>query len=317
MIIRKSTNSRSLPLVFFCANMELAYFEYGSVVVMPYLWSNDNSTNMVSFRLTGVGRFRLYAGESSFGVNLTVNPSFIPISKRCRANMSWNSTSSDSIRLISFCWSIESFQSKLLRSLRRDFSGRPCCSPDCCKSWLHWSFWLWYRLWIRHLRTPLASLVPATLRKSRKPSLVYLKSTRNFLKLFILNQKPMIKLNLWATNSSHYEMFTKDWPMSKVLIGAFSRHWKTFFVLVIMSCALATNHFFLEKRSILVLILFRLFFHVSMRAWSHMVLLRVLCIVFISLLASRLSYNSMYRSLFCVLIPKSLIPESLRVVLEE
>ena len=52
----KSTNSLSFPLGFFCANIGLAYFENGSVVIIPYLWSYASSTNMFSLRLTGVGR---------------------------------------------------------------------------------------------------------------------------------------------------------------------------------------------------------------------------------------------------------------------
>ena len=75
---------------------------------------------MSSFKLTGVGKLWLYADESSFGVSLTVNSSFIPISNLWRAKMSWNSTKSDSIFLISCCCSIESFQSKLLRNLQQD-----------------------------------------------------------------------------------------------------------------------------------------------------------------------------------------------------
>ena len=47
----------------------------------------------------------------------------MPMLNLWRANISWNSTKSDSILLLSCCCSIESLQSKLLKILRRDSSS--------------------------------------------------------------------------------------------------------------------------------------------------------------------------------------------------
>ena len=90
---------------------------------MPYLWSNASSTNMSSVKVTGVGKLWLYTSESSFGVNLTVNSPIIRMSNLCLANMLWNSTSNDSVLLISYCCNMESFQSKLSESFCLDASS--------------------------------------------------------------------------------------------------------------------------------------------------------------------------------------------------
>ena len=92
LIFRRSTRSLSLPLGFRCANMGLAYLEKGSVVMMPYLCMRASSTVRSSLRLIGTGRLWVYTGLSSFGVRLTLNCVFIPMSRRWRANMSLNST---------------------------------------------------------------------------------------------------------------------------------------------------------------------------------------------------------------------------------
>ena len=119
LIFLKSTKSRSFPFGFFCANIGLAYFENGRVVIMPYLCNMANSTKMSSFRLIGAGRLWLYAEELSLSVNFTLNSSFMPISNRCRAKMSWNSTNNSSI-FSSSVVGVESFQSKFSRNFARD-----------------------------------------------------------------------------------------------------------------------------------------------------------------------------------------------------
>ena len=50
-----------------------AYFENGRVVIMPYLCNMANSTKMSCFRLIGAGRLWLEAGESSLGVNFSLD----------------------------------------------------------------------------------------------------------------------------------------------------------------------------------------------------------------------------------------------------
>ena len=123
LIFLKSTKSLSFPFGFFCANIGLAYFENGRVVMMPYLCNMASSTKMSSFRFIGAGRLWLQAGESSSGVNFTLNSSFMPMSNLCRANISRNSTSNSSIFSFSSGVRVESFQSKFSRNFARDFSS--------------------------------------------------------------------------------------------------------------------------------------------------------------------------------------------------
>ena len=49
-MLRKSTNSLSLPLGFRCAKIGLAYLEKGSVVIMPYQCMRASSTVRSSLR---------------------------------------------------------------------------------------------------------------------------------------------------------------------------------------------------------------------------------------------------------------------------
>ena len=83
LIFLKSTKSRSFPFGFFCAIIGLAYFENGSVVIMPSLCSMANSIRMSSFRLIGAGRgFGYRLGNSSFQpLDSLLNSSFMPICK--------------------------------------------------------------------------------------------------------------------------------------------------------------------------------------------------------------------------------------------
>ena len=92
LILRRSTNSLSVPLGFRCAKMGQAYLENGSVVIMPYLCMRASYTVRSSLRWIGTGKFCVYTGLSSCGVRLTLNCLFIPISSLWRVKMSWNST---------------------------------------------------------------------------------------------------------------------------------------------------------------------------------------------------------------------------------
>ena len=56
LFLRKSTRRRSLVFGLFCAKIGLAYLRNGSVVIMPYLCSQANSTGMSSFVSILVGR---------------------------------------------------------------------------------------------------------------------------------------------------------------------------------------------------------------------------------------------------------------------
>ena len=85
LIFCRSTRSLSLPLGFRCANIGLANLENGSVVIMPYLCMRASSIVRSSLRLMGTGRLWVYTGLSSFGVRLTLNCVFNPISSLWRA----------------------------------------------------------------------------------------------------------------------------------------------------------------------------------------------------------------------------------------
>ena len=91
-IFRRSTKRRNFPFVFVLANIGLVYLLKGKVVMIPYLCSRANSTRMSFLRLIGAGRLWIKAGLISKGVSCTLNSVLIPMSKRCRAKMSWNST---------------------------------------------------------------------------------------------------------------------------------------------------------------------------------------------------------------------------------
>ena len=86
-IFLRSTNRRSFPFGFLCANIGLAYSLKRNVVVTPYLCSRDSSTTISSLRLIGAGRLWLYANLLSKGVSCTLNSVLVPMSKRCRAKM--------------------------------------------------------------------------------------------------------------------------------------------------------------------------------------------------------------------------------------
>ena len=47
--------------------------EKSNVLIMLYLWCSANSISVPYFRLTGVGKLRIYVPESSLGVTLTMN----------------------------------------------------------------------------------------------------------------------------------------------------------------------------------------------------------------------------------------------------
>ena len=122
LTFRRSTNSLSLPLGFRCANIGLAYLENGSVVIMPYLCMEANSTVRSSLRMIGTVRICVYTGLSSCGVRLTLSCVFIPISSLWRAKMSWNSTIVFSRLSRSFPVISESVHSNIARNLFRESS---------------------------------------------------------------------------------------------------------------------------------------------------------------------------------------------------
>ena len=86
-IFQRSTNRRSFPFGFLCANMGLEYLLKGNVVMMPYLCRKASSTRITPLRLIGVGRLWLYAGLLSKRVSCTLNSVLIPMSKRCCAKI--------------------------------------------------------------------------------------------------------------------------------------------------------------------------------------------------------------------------------------
>ena len=86
---RKPTKRLNLPLGFFWAKNGLAFLENVRVVIIPKRCRRASLTRKSSLRLIGVSRLWLHAGESYFGISSTSNSSFMPMSKRCRASMSW------------------------------------------------------------------------------------------------------------------------------------------------------------------------------------------------------------------------------------
>ena len=92
LIFLRSTRRRKILLGFLCAKIGLAYFEKRETVIIPYLCIRASSTNMSAFRWIDIGRLWLWTSLSSFGVSLTLNSVFIPMSLLCLANISWYST---------------------------------------------------------------------------------------------------------------------------------------------------------------------------------------------------------------------------------
>ena len=97
--------------------------------MMPYLCSRAISLRMSPLRLIGAGRLLLFAGLLSNVVSCTSNSVLIPMSNRCRAKMSGNSTKSVSTASLASRSRVEFVQSKLDRNFCREslsFGGLNC-----------------------------------------------------------------------------------------------------------------------------------------------------------------------------------------------
>ena len=75
----------------------MAYLLNGSVVMIPYLCNRSKSISTSSLKLSGAGKFWLYAALSSMGVGLNFKSLLMLMSKRCLAKMSLNGTSRSSL----------------------------------------------------------------------------------------------------------------------------------------------------------------------------------------------------------------------------
>ena len=140
----KVHRERNFPLGFRCAKMGLAYFDKGKTVIIPYLCMRVSSTIKSSFSWIGMGKLWLYTALSSFGVSLTLNSVFIPISILCLPSISWYSTKIFSTVYFSVSVSSVSVQSNRFRNFIRgstssfEFSFSFSCSSRS-SSCLYWS----------------------------------------------------------------------------------------------------------------------------------------------------------------------------------
>ena len=79
------------------------------------------SARILSSVLICAARLQLKTGLSCNGVSCILNSAFIPMSKQCPANISWNSTSSVSTACLASGFDVESVQLKLEKNWVRDF----------------------------------------------------------------------------------------------------------------------------------------------------------------------------------------------------
>ena len=145
-IFRRSTKRRNFPFWFpFCEYWTSVFAEGSSVVMIPYLCGRASSTRMLSLRLSGAGGLWLLAGLLPNGVICTLNSVLIPLSKRCLAKMSWNSTSRSSTACLASSCKVESVQSKLDWNWFRDsvsFSGFNCFKCSSSRTSLRIRVWM-------------------------------------------------------------------------------------------------------------------------------------------------------------------------------
>ena len=125
LIFLKSTSSRSRPLGLRCAKIELSFLLNGKVVIIPWYCIGASSTVKFSFRFMGHGRLCVYAVWSFLFVSFNSYLSFTPMSSRCLAKISLNSTSVSSMWVLSWVSSCESSHLKLERKYFTPKKGNP------------------------------------------------------------------------------------------------------------------------------------------------------------------------------------------------
>ena len=141
----RSTNRRSFPFDFLCANIGLADWLKGKVVMTLHLFSRVGCTRRSSLRLIGAPRLRLQAGLLTKGANCTLNSVLNPMSKLCRAKMSWNSKSRSSTACLAWSCKVDPVQSKIDRNWSRESissGGFNCSNYSSSRNSLRIRVWM-------------------------------------------------------------------------------------------------------------------------------------------------------------------------------